>query len=122
MNVGRLQVELNRDMERFRRICDSQGRLMTACLSSVTASVRRGVHRLRPMSEPIEPLLIDAKRAAVMLGLSARNLWSLTKCNAVPHRKIGRRTLYVPAELRAWIALGCPTEPGSATRVWEANQ
>ena len=62
-------------------------------------------------------LLIDAKAAARLLALGARTLWTLTKCNAVPSRHIGRSVRYCPGELRAWIAAGCPTEPGSADRV-----
>lgn len=62
-------------------------------------------------------LLIDAKAAAVMLAVGPRTLWKLTKCNAVPARRIGRSVRYCPTELRGWIAAGCPTEPGSAERV-----
>ena len=63
------------------------------------------------------PLLIDAKQAAVMLSLGARRLWSLTNCRAIPSRKIGRSIRYVPEEISAWIASGCPTDPGAADRV-----
>ena len=66
------------------------------------------------------PLLIDADEAASELSLGARTLWSLTKCNAIPSRKIGRSVRYSPVELRAWVAAGCPTEPGSADRVRKA--
>ena len=66
------------------------------------------------------PLLIDADEAAAELSLGARTLWSLTKCKAIPSRKIGRSVRYSPVELRAWIAAGCPTEPGSAERVRKA--
>lgn len=62
-------------------------------------------------------LLIDAKAAATILALGARTLWTLTKCGAVPVRRIGRSVRYCPAELRGWIAAGCPTEPGSADRL-----
>lgn len=63
------------------------------------------------------PLLIDAKAAAAMLAIGARTLWSLTKCSAIPSHRIGRAVRYCPDELRAWVAAGCPTEPGSAERV-----
>lgn len=62
-------------------------------------------------------LLIDTKAAAAMLALGTRTLWTLTKCNAIPSRHIGRSVRYCPSELRAWISAGCPTEPGSADRV-----
>lgn len=76
----------------------------------------------RPPSSPVasEPLLIDAKAAAALLGVSARTLWGLTTSDAVPARRIGRRVLYAPTELRAWIACDCPTDPGSADRVRKA--
>lgn len=65
-------------------------------------------------------LLIDAKSAAAMLSLGSRTIWSLTKCNAIPSRRIGRSVRYCPIELRAWITAGCPTEPGAAERVRNA--
>lgn len=64
-----------------------------------------------------EPLLIGAKSAAAELAIGARTLWTYTNCNAIPSRKIGRAVRYCPDELRAWIAAGCPTAPGSADRV-----
>lgn len=64
-----------------------------------------------------EPLLVDSKTARVLLGLGERRLWELTNCNAIPHRRVGRLVRFAPAELRQWVAAGCPTEPGSAERV-----
>ena len=66
------------------------------------------------------PLLIDADEAASELSLGARTLWSLTACRAIPSQRIGRSVRYSPAELRAWVTAGCPTEPGSADRVRKA--
>lgn len=65
-------------------------------------------------------LLIDAKAAARLLNIGARTLWSLTNREAIPSCRIGRSVRYSPNELRAWIAAGCPTVPGSAERVREA--
>lgn len=62
-------------------------------------------------------LLIDAQSAAAMLGISARTLWSLTNCRAIPCRRVRRRVLYSLSELEDWVASGCPTEPGSADRL-----
>lgn len=70
-------------------------------------------------TEP-EPLLIDAKAASAMLGIGTRRLWSLTNCNAIPSRKIGRSVRYSPSELRVWVEAGCPTEPSSADFIREA--
>lgn len=72
----------------------------------------------QPKSEhSIQPLLIDVKAAAAMLDISTRLLWTLTKCHAIPVRRIGRAVRYAPDELRAWVAAGCPATPGSADRV-----
>ena len=73
----------------------------------------------RVASQP-EPLLIDSKAASAMLGMGTRRLWSLTNCNAIPSRKIGRSVRYSPRELHAWIDAGCPTEPDSADDIREA--
>lgn len=64
---------------------------------------------------PPEPLLIDGKAAAQMLGMSERKLHELMRDGVVPSRKVGRLRLYSPAELRAWIAAGCPDTPIAAT-------
>ena len=71
-------------------------------------------------SEPCNaatPLLINAKAASQLLGISPRKLWSLTNCNAIPSRRIGGAIRYAPVELEAWIASGCPTEAGAGVRV-----
>lgn len=65
-------------------------------------------------------LLIDAQAAAAALGIGGRTLWGLTKCNAIPSRRIGRAVRYSPSELRAWIAADCPTDAGAAERVRRA--
>ena len=61
--------------------------------------------------------LISMPEAAAMLSISERLLWSLSACNAVPSLTIGRRRLYRPCELDAWLDAGAPTEPGSADRI-----
>jgi predicted DNA-binding transcriptional regulator AlpA len=54
-------------------------------------------------TEAPAPLLIGAKHAAPLLGISPRKLWELTNCGQVPHVKVGRRVLYSPDDLRIWI-------------------
>lgn len=66
------------------------------------------------------PYLIDVRTTCQRLNISARTLWALTAAEAIPVRKIGRAVRYSPDELAAWVALGCPTEPGSAERVRKA--
>lgn len=55
-----------------------------------------------------------------MTGLGERSVWSLVNRNAIPHRRVGRAILFVPAEVSAWVAAGCPTDPGAADRVRKA--
>lgn len=66
------------------------------------------------------PLLLSAQQAATALGLGTRTVWSYTKREAIPSLRIGRRVMYRPSELRAWLDLGALTEPGSAARVRKA--
>ncbi|MEO0483834.1 MAG: helix-turn-helix domain-containing protein [Planctomycetota bacterium] len=65
-------------------------------------------------------MLIDAPSAAKPLALSTRTLWSLTRCGAIPCVRIGRRVLYRPCELEAWVAAGAPDSPGSGDRIRES--
>ena len=51
----------------------------------------------------IEPLLIDARTASRILGLSPRTLWSLTNCGTIPCVRIGRAVRYSVDDLRRWI-------------------
>lgn len=62
-------------------------------------------------------LLIDSKKAAEELRMSKRKLWSLTKCGAIPSRKIDTLVRYSPAELQGWVDAGCPTAPGSGAAI-----
>ena len=62
-------------------------------------------------------MLAESKAVAALLSQSPRKLWALTKCNAIPSRRIDRSVRYDLAEVRAWVAADCPTEPGSADRV-----
>ena len=64
--------------------------------------------------------LIQLPQAAQLLRVSTRRVQALVASNAVPFRRIGRQLRFEPAELRAWIACGCPVEPGSAVRVRKA--
>jgi predicted DNA-binding transcriptional regulator AlpA len=64
-------------------------------------------------------LLIDAREARRLLAIGERTLWQLVAISAIPHRRIGRAIRFEPAEIAAWIACGCPTNPGAAERVRE---
>lgn len=49
------------------------------------------------------PMLISATKAAELLGISARHLWTLTKAGNVPCNRIGRRVMYSPNLLQVWV-------------------
>lgn len=49
------------------------------------------------------PMLISATKAAELLGISARHLWTLTKSGDVPCNRVGRRVMYSPALLQVWV-------------------
>lgn len=76
--------------------------------------------KLQASVTPSDPLLITAKSAGALLGIASRRLWALTNCRAIPSRRIGRSVRYAPIELAAWVALGCPIQPGSGERVRKA--
>ena len=49
------------------------------------------------------PMLVSATKAAKMLGISPRHLWSLTKSGNVPCNRVGRRVMYSPTLLQDWV-------------------
>ena len=52
----------------------------------------------------VEPtLLVDARRAAAMLAISPRTLWSLTNNGEIQHVRIGRAVRYSVEDLRKWV-------------------
>ncbi len=57
-----------------------------------------------------EPLLVDAIRAGGLCDLCERSWRKLDRTARVPRPvRVGRRKLWVVAELRAWVAAGCPS-------------
>ena len=51
----------------------------------------------------VDPLLIDVRAAAKQLSISARSLWTLTRDGKIPCVRLGRRVLYSPKALEAWV-------------------
>ena len=55
------------------------------------------------------PLLLDAKAAARLCGISRSHFLALHSSGRVPLPvRLGRRTLWRAPELAAWIQAGCP--------------
>lgn len=62
---------------------------------------------MREKSQPISEdkrLLVSAREAAKMLGLSTRTLYTMTARGELKPVRVGRRVCYSPEALRAWIA------------------
>lgn len=52
-----------------------------------------------------EPLLVDERTAARLLGISPRTMWDLNAHGEIPCVRVARNTKrYSVATLRAWIA------------------
>ena len=57
----------------------------------------------------MDSLLLSAKEAAKILGVSPAFFYSLHNSGKVPlPRRLGRRRLWSVQELKDWIAAGCP--------------
>lgn len=52
---------------------------------------------------------LTTEETAQLLRRSARTIHELTRMAAIPHRRFGRRCLFLPAEIDAWLA-GAPLE------------
>ena len=62
-----------------------------------------------PPSE-VRPLLVDAKDAATLCGVSRSGWWKLHSSGRCPLPiRLGRKTLWRIAELTDWLNVGCPT-------------
>lgn len=58
---------------------------------------------------PAPPLLLGAKAAAELCGVSMRTWWALNSAGKTPLPvRLGGRTLWRTAEIAAWIEAGCP--------------
>jgi predicted DNA-binding transcriptional regulator AlpA len=61
-----------------------------------------------PVAGPA-PLLVDAREAAALCGVSRAHWLALNSSGRVPMPvRLGRRVLWPVAELTAWIEAGCP--------------
>jgi hypothetical protein len=58
----------------------------------------------KPVAVPVEPLLVDEKGAGLMLGVSRRTVFDLNKQGTLRSKNIGKRKLYLVADLRAFAS------------------
>jgi predicted DNA-binding transcriptional regulator AlpA len=67
-------------------------------------------------TQAVAPLLVPADVAGPMCGRSVASWWRDHAAGRIPAPvKLGGRTLWRVAELRAWVEAGCPDR-----RTWEA--
>ena len=52
-----------------------------------------------PLSEP----LLTADEVAALLRVPRSTVYELTRARRLPHVKVGRRTLFVRADLETWV-------------------
>ena len=64
---------------------------------------RKVMTSMAKQNEAIPRLLLDAHDVAKALSISERTLWALTDQGDIPCVRIGRRVLYDPRSLTAWI-------------------
>ena len=58
---------------------------------------------------PVAPLLMDARAASALCGVSVRTWWALHSAGRTPLPvRLGRRTLWRADELADWCKAGCP--------------
>jgi excisionase family DNA binding protein len=59
-----------------------------------------------------EPLLLDVKAVAALLGCSSRNVYRLADAGKMPRPlKVGTLVRWRRADIETWIANGCPATP-----------
>ena len=78
-----------------------------------------------PSTMPTDPtplMLRGLKAGCRLTGLGERLLWSLVNRNAIPHRRVGRALMFVPEEVAAWVAAGCPTDANAADRIRQGGR
>lgn len=64
----------------------------------------------------VEPLLVDAARLAVILSVSVSHIHALDNAGKIPKaRNLNKSKRWSTAEIRQWIAAGCP---GRVEWIW----
>jgi predicted DNA-binding transcriptional regulator AlpA len=83
--------------------------LSPACQRCDAESVARA-----PLLLQAEPILAGADWCAALCGLSERTWWKLHATGQVPEPvRVGRRLLWIVAEVKQWALARCPARGGS---------
>ena len=67
----------------------------------IASSVRQALGESRPQISNNKPLTID--EAAAYLQLPKQTLYHLTSVREIPHKKLGKRLVFLAAELDLWV-------------------
>jgi len=59
--------------------------------------------KMETPEKQVEPLAVDSRTAAKMLGISERTLFKLTKEGRIYRKKVGWRSLYPVSSLKAFL-------------------
>lgn len=60
-----------------------------------------------PSHEPPKgPTIISAEEAAKLLGINRESLYAAARRGEVPHRRVGRRYIFVREVLEDWLRAG----------------
>jgi predicted DNA-binding transcriptional regulator AlpA len=82
---------------------------MTETMKEHSSTQTTGLARAQNFRSALEPLLVDAKQAAILCGISPASwhrLRSAGKIGPGPVR-LGGRVLWRRAEIEAWVTGGC---------------
>lgn len=72
-------------------------------MSDLIATLAPGQHSTEIRVVDLEPLLVDERTAAKLLGCCARTVFSLNDSGKLPCVKLGSRKLYRVATLEAFV-------------------
>ena len=88
-------------------------------LSREARGTRCSTANLQETPYPAEPLLVDSKTAAMLIGVGISTFYAMDRSGELgpPGVRLRRRRLWPREELAAWVQAGCPPRPQ-----WLASQ
>jgi len=91
-----------------------------ASMEVAKGSAKTGVKDEPHMPDELEPLLINAKGFAKLLGVTPARIWTMDGSGKVPMPLyLGRSRRWRPAEIREWMRLGQPRRQEWETTKWD---
>ncbi len=83
-------------------------------IEPIVAETLRQMTGSQPEPTADTELLVSAPRAAKMMGLCEKTLWSMADRGEIPRVLIGRAVRYDPSDLAAWVAANKSKTVGQA--------